>query len=154
MWSAVQHLWNEEFDYCWYENWRAPPPLMWWISIFLYLVIRGLLFLTILCLSFCSRRKIERFLFFSKKKSEMVENWNISESRGGRKFFLKLCQSLNFYQISKRKGPNCSEEQSPYRKNNKRVIPPKINKIFGIFTPSISDFFSLQICCIHGFKGN
>ena len=41
---------------------------------------------------------------------------------GGRIFFLKLRQSLNFPQISKRMAPTCSEEQSPYRKNNKKYI--------------------------------
>ena len=41
---------------------------------------------------------------------------------GGRIFFLKLRQSLNFPQISKRMAPTCSEEQSPYRKNNKKKI--------------------------------
>ena len=47
-----------------------------------------------------------------------MENWNISENKGGRKFFLKLRQSLNFTPISKKKESNCLEEQSPYRKNN------------------------------------
>ena len=41
-------------------------------------------------------------------------------------FFLKLCQSLNFYQISKRMAPNCSEEQSPYRKISKKIPSPHI----------------------------
>ena len=55
-----------------------------------------------------------------------MENWNISENRGGADFFLKLCQSLNFYQISKRMAPNCSEEQSPYRKISKKIPSPHI----------------------------
>ena len=71
---------------CLYENWRAPPPLMWWISIFLISWCKGIALLNNLMPFFCNRRKIERF-FFSKKKSEMVENWNISESRGGGSFF-------------------------------------------------------------------
>ena len=40
---------------------------------------------------------------------------------GGRIFFLKLRQSLNFPQISKRMAPTCSEEQLSYRKNEKYI---------------------------------
>ena len=46
-----------------------PPPLMWWISIFLYLGIRGLLFRIIWCLTFWNRRKIKRLTQFPKINS-------------------------------------------------------------------------------------
>ena len=62
----------------------------------------------------------------SKKKSQMVENWNISENRGGRKFFWKLRQSLNFCPISKNKASNCSEEQSPSIQIPKKSVSTKL----------------------------
>ena len=94
-----------------------PPPNVVDIYIFfLYLAIRGLLFWTIWSFLFGNWRKNERFLFFQK--------WSMKSENmgGGRIFFLKLRQSLNFPQISKRMAPTCSEEQSPYRKNNKKYI--------------------------------
>ena len=81
-----------------------------------------MLFWTIWCLLFWYRTKIEWLTQFSKKKSQMVETGIYLKIRGGRKFFWKLRQSLNFSSISKKKSSNCSEEQSPYRKNNKKYI--------------------------------
>ena len=52
----------------------------------------------------------------------MVEKWNIPENRGGRKFFWKLRQSLNFSQISKRMALNCLEEQSPSMQMPKKLV--------------------------------
>ena len=60
--------------------------------------------------SFSKSEKNRAIDAISKKKSEMMENWNISENRGGRKFFWKLRQSLNFSLILKKKASNCLEE--------------------------------------------
>ena len=97
------------------------PLLMWWIPFFLYMAIRRLLFQTIWCLLFWNRRKIERLTQFPKKSLKWWKTGVYLKIGGGRKFFWKLRQSLNFSPISKKKASNCLEEQSPYRKNNEKI---------------------------------
>ena len=101
------------------------PPLMWWISIFLYLGIRGLLFRTIWCLPFWNRRKIERLTQFPKKSPnppKMVENCDISENRGGSEVFFEIAWIAQFLFDFNKDGSKLFRRAIPFFPDAKKLV--------------------------------
>ena len=90
-----------------WKLWGSHPPLYIYIYIFNIFSIRGLLFWTIWSLPFWNLIKIERLTQFPKKSPnppKLVENWNISENRGGADFFFEIVSIAQFLSDFKTNG--------------------------------------------------
>ena len=58
---------------------------------------------------------------FPKKKSEMMENWNISENRGGPEVFLEIASIAQFLSEIKKQGIKLFRRAIPFYPDPKKI---------------------------------
>ena len=72
--------------------------------------------------SFSKSEKNRAIDAISKKKSEMMENWNISENRGGPEVFLEIASIAQFLSEIKKEGIKLFRRAIPFYPDPKKLV--------------------------------